>query len=470
MSTTLMAALLAEFTALVLLRVCHGRRWLRRPVCWLVIVGVLYHGISAIALSIPSVRVWNTNGQGISQQYTDTATFAMSVGLLTLTVCYLVTGPWRSSTNFEAVAQSARKILDWRILALLSIPLLVVTYSGRGYNTLTPMSGAATPLSTDLVATFFEIAILLAAFGFLLRHGMRWFVAVLIVQSIILAAAGERTPVVTDAVILLILLALMELRPSRKQIVAGAFVAMVVILGLTGYRTVSGRQLYTQDTGFRARAEGVVTGLFATGQARGINIAQPGLVAQAAIRFDGDSFAGGILQAIHMGQPVLGAKAAGPSVLVAVPSALWPSKLGRADLNPAMTEINDFGLQQINFLPTFGGLYMGYLGPFWTVIFMAACGLAFGWGERWLFRRSSLARLIMTAGAMGAALTYEQGLPGMVVELRKAFALVIVVKLIEWLRAVERVGIPKRYMKSRDIMSRLKPSQGSPAGQVTSHP
>jgi hypothetical protein len=97
-------------------------------------------------------------------------------------------------------------------------------------------------------------------------------------------------------------------------------------------------------------------------------------------------------------------------------------------------EINSFGLQQVNYLPTLPGLYIGFLSAPWLIAFLAFLGLLCGWGERWLYRRCTPVRLVLLAGAVTAALSYETGLPGMLISLRGAAAIALGVKLIEVIR------------------------------------
>ena len=118
-----------------------------------------------------------------------------------------------------------------------------------------------------------------------------------------------------------------------------------------------------------------------------------------------------------------------------MPSSVWPSKLAHGNaLNPTVLEINDFGLQQVNFLPTLPGLYIGFLSAPWLIAFLAFIGLLCGWGERWLYRRCTPARLVLLAGAVTAALWFEKGLPGMLTALRSAVAIAVTVKVIEVVR------------------------------------
>jgi hypothetical protein len=50
-------------------------------------------------------------------------------------------------------------------------------------------------------------------------------------------------------------------------------------------------------------------------------------------------------------------------------------------------------------------------------------------GERWLFRHRTPARLVLLAGAITAALHFEEGLPGMLVALRAAAVIAVIARL-----------------------------------------
>ncbi len=102
-----------------------------------------------------------------------------------------------------------------------------------------------------------------------------------------------------------------------------------------------------------------------------------------------------------------------------------------SQLNPVQAELDAFGLQQDGMLPGFAGLYMGFLTPFWLIIFLAGTGLAAGRGERWLLRRQTVPRLVLLAGAVIAVLSYEQGLPGMLVAFRPAVFVAVAARLAE---------------------------------------
>ena len=217
--------------------------------------------------------------------------------------------------------------------------------SGRGLNNgLGP--GSAT-VSTNLVSEFLVVVVALTAFSFVLRYGMRWFVPVLVVQSVLLAATGERLPVVTGIVVLVSLLARVDRRPTRRQVMMTLSLTVVAILGITGYRAVSGHDLYRQDASLAARSKAIGVGLYALTHTSDQNGTGAGLVAQIAVRFDGNAFAGDVMQGFSERYTPLGLAPVLQSTLVVVPSAAWSSKLAHPALNPALTEFNYFGIQPI---------------------------------------------------------------------------------------------------------------------------
>jgi hypothetical protein len=430
MSVTLILALLTQVIMLAALRIRLGKGWLIRPVTILALAAVVYHGVSEMILSIPSARQWDPYRTGISQASIDTAGLVMSLGMLGLILGYLATRPEQISVAAgpgEAEISIIRAV-DWRIYALACALLAILTYQGRGYNALA--GSAVTP--KNLASTFLVILVALTAFAFLGRYGMRWFVGVLIIQSLLLAAVGERAPIVVATVSLLILLLRTGMRPSRKHLVIALALGMMTVLGITGYRAAYGRTIYYSNSGLLTRLAAVGTGLYLVTHTSTPENTSPGLITQLAVRFDGNSFAGGVLQQMSGGQPELGVAPAAESLLLTVPTSLWSTKLTHeAELNPALTSINQFGLANINYLPTMAGLYLPYIGTSGTIALLAVIGFSCGLGERWLFRRYTTIRLVMLISVVQAVLKYEAGLPMMAVTLRAGIILAIIAKTLE---------------------------------------
>lgn len=410
-----MAALLAEAVSVALLRHRLGKLWLRRPVVLLILTSVACQGLPAVLLAFPRVAQWDIYRNGVAPEFAGDAVLLLSAGMLAFTISYLLTRPERAVAQACDVLAVAR-VLDWRPLALACLPLAVLTYQGRGYNNGSFTTGAGAPAGAVLAAQFFVILVALTGFAFVLRHG--WFLPVLAAQSLVLAAAGERTPVLADAAALIVLLCMAGLRPKTRHLQVAGAVTVVAVLAITGVRAAQGRALFYASDGLAARVNALAAGAAGLAPAPG----QPPLAAQAAVRLDDDAFTAVILQSVHLGQPRLSPAYVPESLLLAVPSALWPSKLSHA-LNPALMQENSFGLQHVNYLPGVAGMYAGFLSPLWLCVFLAVLGGACGPGERWLLRRRSPARLVMVCGAVTAVFSFEAGLPSVLVDLRAAAVL-----------------------------------------------
>jgi hypothetical protein len=418
MTVLMWLALVLQSCSVAMLRLGLGKAWLRRPGTLLVLASVVYDGLSQVLVAFPSIAQWDMYRNGIQPGFIAEADLIMSAGMLAFTVAYLMT--WRPRRQAPAAAGDAglvARVLDWRLLALACLPLAVLTYEGRGYNG-AAMPGASSPSIAD---TFFVILVILTAFAFLLRHGERWFVPVLAAQSLLLAAAGERGMVITGAIALTVLLCWCGLRPRRSHLHAAVALTLLAVLAITGLRAEQGRSVFWSDSGLGTRAKALGDGLSAAA-GRGT----PGLAAPAAVRLDGTAFAAAVLQAESSGQPGLSAWYVPQSLLQAVPSAVWPSKLADGALHPVHAELDRFGLQQVNFLPGLTGLYTGFLPWPGLIAFTAVVGIAWGLGERWLLRRLTAPRLVLLAGALSAALGFEGGVPGMLITLRAAAAIAVI--------------------------------------------
>jgi hypothetical protein len=380
----------------------------------LVLASVLYDGVSQALLAFPSVAAWDGYLNGLNRASADEADLLMSVAMLAFTAAFLLAGRGPQEPASPAGAHAAAKVLNWRILALAALPAAVLTYEGRGYNGFAQASAGP-----GYASTFFVILVTLASAGFVLRHGRQWAVPALVVQSAVLAAAGERSPVVAGAIGLLLILSRAGMRPSGRQVAAAVAVTGVAAAAIMGVRAQQGRGVFQQATGSKARITALASGVAASQQSGG-----PGVAAAAAVRLDGTSFAGSALQAEAMGEarpPGLGVP---QSVAEMVPHALWAAKPeAGSSLDPYQAQIGDLGMQDVNYLPTLPGLYAGYLPAGWLIVLLAALGLAWGAAERFTLARCTPARLVLLAGLVQSAVAYEGGLTGMLVVFRPALVL-----------------------------------------------
>jgi hypothetical protein len=439
LSATLLAGLLAQAVSLMLLRHRLGRRWLLRPVVLFMLASTIDLGMAPALLTIPSVGAQDGFAIGVARGFTDQADLVMSVVMLGFTICYLLTRPELTAGPARPVSVAVLiRVLDWRVLAAACVPLAIVTAAGRGYND-GAAAGQGTSLETNLVSTFFIVVIAAAAVAFVLRHGTRWFLPALIAQSLLLALAGERTPILMDGLALIVVLIFIGTRIPRGQLLAAALLAVVAMLAINGVRAQQGRDIFYTDSGLGSRISALGSGLL--GGSSASHAARPGFVAQFASREAGVDFAGTILQSMSEGQPRLSASYVPESLLLVVPSFLWKSKLALGTgINPAQLQIDDFGLMQINYIPSMVGTYIGMLSFPWLFLLFGLLGLLFGWFERWLLRECTPVRVIFLASAVACALLYEAGLPVILVQMRAAAVLAIVAKGAEILRCGRSQG------------------------------
>jgi hypothetical protein len=163
------------------------------------------------------------------------------------------------------------------------------------------------------------------------------------------------------------------------------------------------------------------------------------------------------MQARALGEPDLDWVAVPESALEAVPKALWPSKPEATNaLDPYRAEIAGFGFADLNYLAGVPGMYAGYMSPAWLIVLMAFLGAAWGVAERWMLARLTPVRLVLLAGSALAALSYEGGLPIVLVALRPA----VVIAAVAWLAgtAAKRVFHAKYAMMSADTRASVPPA------------
>ena len=234
----------------------------------------------------------------------------------------------------------------------------------------------------------------------------------LIVQSVVLAVAGERTPVLMDAIALILMLLFAGVRVPVLQLTAAIGLTVLVILSISGVRVQQGRALFYTDSGVvnadrrahhrlvRSRRVARRHGYAGTRHP----VRDPGLL--------------GRLRRRHPSGDQRRAAAAWPPSMFRNPCCLpcrassgRPSSTARRPWIPPNRRSMPLASSMINFIPGMPGLYIGFLAPQWLVALFGLLGLAFGWFERWLLRECTPARLILLGGAVVTALWFEAGLP-----------------------------------------------------------
>ena len=430
MSLTAIAALALQVASVVLLRIGVGRGWLARPFTFFVFAACVYHGISEILISHTPARELSASRWAVGQQYIDDAMLAISAALLASVCGYLLFA--RRTVPAPPSAGVTRQLVDWRITGVVSLPLIVVTARGDGYNPGRSVSFATDSLATNFAEGFLILLVVLTAFGFVARYGARWFAPALIVQSAVLATAGQRLELFIGATMLTVLLRRVGLRPSRRAIVVTLGVAVLAALGITSVRAADGRGFFYEDSGLVARAEVIAAGALSPPDV-------PALVSEAADRIDGNTFAGQADQSLATGSSPLGASEVVGSLVVVVPSALYPDKLSDPrSLGLKYWEVTTLNLVPIDYVPGSIGLYLGAVGPLRLPILMFFVGILLALLENFVLRTVTVMRFLLLAALLQGVLFYEKDLLTIAITLRDGALLILGLYLLRW---VGKVGI-----------------------------
>lgn len=406
--------LVLQATAVVLLFVRLRGQWVTHIGAWFILAAVFYHGGGELlALAFPGLDPYRIL---IPPRYVTEFVVLVSVAILLATLAYL----WmlrhelsKSSTEEVAVARrSVGRLLNWKLMVVFAIPFLILTLRGSGVN-LTSVSATGIGLAQGLSQQFLVPAVVLASFGIVNRFGRRWTLWVLLAQSILLAAAGQRFLIVEGAVPLIYLLYRYDLRLRLRELMAGVTMLLFSILVITAARASSGRAAFVAGPGTGSRFTSLATGathLGALGTGQSIR-------RTLAYRFDGDVFGAMELQAIHSGERPLGLAPLRNDLLEVVPHVLDPGKLAHPSrLSEKLYAEEHLGILPLeqtfgtytDILPTQLGVTTGYFG--WPGVPVAGllAGLIFGAIDRWLRRGLGPGYLLVSLSVLSGVVLYEQ--------------------------------------------------------------
>jgi len=374
----LLVALLLQGLSLFLLRQQLFGTWLQRPFPLMVIAATVYHGLSEVIMLSPAVFEASLSRDGIEPYDAHLAALAISGGIFTATLAYLVAlgSKGRHAQPTTAGVADALRVLDWRVLLVVLIPLAAATYAGGGYASGQALDSRSQGTLQLLASQFFLVFFVLTTFAFVARFGGRLTLPALGVQSLLMAAVGQRLEIIISAVAVIVLLSLIGIRPRARQLIAAGIIGTFLILTIGTVRATAGREVFYSDTGIAERIS-VVAGALAR---NGIETSTgDSYVAQAAARLDANELSGYVMRGFESGQRPLGWGGVVRSLEVVVPSALNPDKLANngTDLS-AKEEIRDqFGRPSLDTLPGHFGLYLGFVGPWGLLVLLAGFGVAF---------------------------------------------------------------------------------------------
>lgn len=391
----------------------------------MVIVAVFYHGLAEVFRMLPDAAVANMYRGAISDEQAHFGAFIVSIGIFLATIAYLV-GLGHSGRHAKTDAsriKAAMRPLDWRILTAVLIPLAVTTYSGQGYSSGVAMNAQEQPLIQVIASGLFVVCVVLTTFSIIVKFGRRMFVPAIAAQAIIMAACGQRLEILLSAIVVLMLLNMVDMGPSMKQIVAVLAIGAFLVMSLTALR-VTGRDVFYSNSSLEERITAVGTAMFNPPPKTG-SIYQRPMLAQLTERLDGNEFPAAVMTALDTRDPMGGIGEVWNSMSIAVPSFLNPDKhsgdLGSRSSKAAQVEY--FNLLRVDHLTGHFTLWLGLVGPWLHFVIMAGFGFIFARFEKWTMSKATAARLVLFTLLAIGAMFYERGIPSIMIFLRYGLVL-----------------------------------------------
>ena len=429
MSATFLLALITIAACPVAMRLRLGRSWVNRPFAVLVLAGCLYHGLSETVIRITDID------QAVpfrpTREYADAGMLAAALGLLAMTIGYLAFHAPTAPATWDR--QELARVLDWRLFALLALPLLAATMRGEGYVG-AEVQGVVT--SASFALQFLIPVLLLASFGYVLRHPNR-FAAVLLVQTVLMSLAGQRLEVFVVALCLWLLVRQVGVALPRRQAIGVILVTLILAGTLSSVRATTERAFFYEDNSASARAQVLLNGLLNPGY---YGVVSDNPVEDAAIRLDSNAFAGRLAEGLEAHEPV-GIEVVGWSLAARIPSVFWDDKIGSLSLqqrSPEQWQVDELGLPRIDYLPGHVTYFYGALGLPLLLVLNLLIGVTLGVLEGWAIRRADAVGAVAILLLTQAALFFEKGVTYYLMSLRAL--VVIALALWLWHRLAPRIG------------------------------
>ena len=439
MTADLLVAVIIQVAAAVILRLRLGRSWLAHPFTLLIVMAIIYHGLSALLLAIPDIDEGNIYRGFISPTALDDAALLAAAAILAGVVGYLVTRPRSLPSANDHERALVVRVLNWRWTLILCVPLVLASVSGQGKFAGKPLDASQDSWLTLMAVQFLMVLLVVTSFSIVTERGSAWFLPALTLQTAALALAGQRLELLAAAAMLWVLLRRVEKQPPTRQLVGGLAVASLLVLGIPSTRADVGRQLFYTNTSAADRlssmGEAMIQGLSGSSGSPS-SAADPthgSLLSQFANRIDSNSFLGAVQDSFAAGADRLNVSMIPTSLTRAIPSIFLPGKLdGPVETrDPETAAIVYLGIPARDYLPGVFGLYLPNTGVVGLPVFAMTFGLIFGFAERFSLARVTPSRLVLLALLVQGAMFYEAGLPVFMVILRGALPLIIFVKLVE---------------------------------------
>jgi len=386
----------------VLLRLRYSRSWSVRPFFFFLISAVVYQFLSQCIIRIMHLEA----PQLPSVKWADRGLAVAASALFVMTVVYvMVGGPDQRPTIPERDAVA--RVIDWRVLGALCLPLLAVTVQGRGYITGRPLDASSASI-TGLSAQFLIPLVALSALGYLLRHPTRWALT-LMSATAVLALAGQRLEVIVVGIVVTALGVRVGIRPTLRQMALVLLGALLLLVGITSVRSMNGRDEFYGNTGVVTRVQAIANGAI-NPQYVGVSTNNP--IGDAALRLDSTSWSGQVALAMKHSKPV-GVEVLVDSVLTMVPRVIFGNKLQALDVEQRSAELNitrTMGMPMVDYLPGHATSFYGALSFPGLLVLCAGFGMLMARLDAWSLRSAGPVALLAYETLMQCALFYERGM------------------------------------------------------------
>lgn len=405
---------------IAVMRSRYGRQWYLRPYGMFVITAVIYHGISEViirATGAERLAIYR-----VAQPQIDAGVFVASLGLLAMTLGYVMVSPPRP-TEGTIDMENLKRAFDWRVFGILMIPLTLTTSHGNGY------AGAALTgqgvTQAGLSSEFFVPLMALTTFSFLLRHPRSWIPAIA-VQSIVMGVAGQRLEIIVAAVAVAAMCARVGIKPTLNQVAAIVTLAVIGLLGISSARAIQGRGIFQTNSGVTARISAMVQGLEhpSVQSAHGGNPLQ-----ELGLRLEANSLAGAIMYEFDVnGKDPIGWDGPKAALITSLPSFMDPGKIQQLqalDYTPKNQVRHQLGVEDVDYIAGAVVTFLGNLGPPMNTVFDLFVGLILGALDNLVMRRITLWRIVSYLLVAQSALFFERGIDFYLVSLRAFLVFVI---------------------------------------------
>ncbi len=402
MTAALLFSLTLQLVSLGLLLIMLKGRFFHFSGSLFVLVAFVYHGLSELLNRLgPS----GTERAGLTLSELDRWQWFVGLAIFLFTLSYLLVLKVKETTKVTLASSELKNIttfLDWRILAIITLPMYLYELSG-GILSENGLSGK-NYLQSGLVTQFLLIFVVFLSFSIILHFGVKVALPVFLVQALSIVLLGERLPVVAVSVALFYSLKRVNLTLSPRQVWTFIILMTLVIAALSVSRITTGRSAYGVNSSGTTRTNALLSGVASLGKI------PETFRKQFSNRLDGNDFAAYTLKGITAGIPPVGFTTFKNDAKLEIPSFIFPSKLNmtEADRDEELYFELRYDMPPMNRLPTVFGTFAGYFGPYWLELIAAILGAMFALIDRWL-SKFNMYKFVIGIGLIFSIMYYEQG-------------------------------------------------------------